>query len=128
MWKLKHICYQTPKYIAMYEYTAGDDDEISFEEGDVIVDATAIDDGWMEGRNSRTGSYGMFPSNYVELVSWVLNPLYSKHHHSHRISLVKLFCLYFQHLYDMTSHFKPRKQAFKRFYWKIKPSGLFIDF
>lgn len=53
----------------MYEYTAGDDDEISFEEGDVIVDATAIDDGWMEGRNNRTGSYGMFPSNYVELVS-----------------------------------------------------------
>ena len=34
--------------------------------GDVVVDATVIDDGWMEGRVQRTGQYGMLPSNYVE--------------------------------------------------------------
>ena len=34
--------------------------------GDEIIDATVIDDGWMEGRVKRTGMYGMLPSNYVE--------------------------------------------------------------
>ena len=50
----------------MYEYNAADDDEISFHEGDIIVDVTPIDEGWMEGRNSVSGQYGMFPSNYVQ--------------------------------------------------------------
>lgn len=34
--------------------------------GDIIVEATVIDEGWMEGRVERTGKYGMLPSNYVE--------------------------------------------------------------
>ena len=34
--------------------------------GDIIIDVTVIDDGWMEGRVQRTGQYGMLPSNYVE--------------------------------------------------------------
>ena len=34
--------------------------------GDVIIDASIIDDGWMEGRVERTGQYGMLPSNYVQ--------------------------------------------------------------
>lgn len=34
--------------------------------GDVIEEVTVIDDGWMEGRVSRTGQFGMLPSNYVE--------------------------------------------------------------
>lgn len=55
-----------PKYVAVYDYDAADDDEVSFKEGDAIVDVTVIDDGWMEGRVERTGNYGMLPSNYVE--------------------------------------------------------------
>lgn len=55
-----------PRYYAVYDYTAADDDEISFNENDEIVDVTVIDDGWMEGRVKRTGQYGMLPSNYVE--------------------------------------------------------------
>ena len=50
----------------MYDYTAADDDEVSFMDGDFIVDVTVIDDGWMEGRVERTGQFGMLPSNYVE--------------------------------------------------------------
>ena len=50
----------------MYDYSAADDDEVSFMDGDMIVDVTVIDDGWWEGRVERTGQYGMLPSNYVE--------------------------------------------------------------
>lgn len=55
-----------PRYVAIYDYNAADDDEVSFAEGDEIMDATVIDDGWMEGRVKRTGQFGMLPSNYVE--------------------------------------------------------------
>lgn len=55
-----------PCYVAVYDYSAADDDEVTFQEGDVIMDVTVIDDGWMEGRVQRTGQYGMLPSNYVE--------------------------------------------------------------
>lgn len=56
------------KYVALYDYTAADDDEVSFMEGDLVSDVTVIDDGWMEGRVERTGEYGMLPSNYVESI------------------------------------------------------------
>lgn len=55
-----------PRYRALYDYSAADDDEVSFMDGDLIVDVTVIDDGWWEGRVERTGQYGMLPSNYVE--------------------------------------------------------------
>lgn len=57
-----------PRWVAIYDYTAADEDEISFNEGDEIVEVTVIDEGWMEGRVKKTGQYGMLPSNYVEKV------------------------------------------------------------
>jgi hypothetical protein len=54
------------KYVALYDYTAADDDEVTFGEGDIIVDVSVIDDGWMTGTVERTGKTGMLPSNYVE--------------------------------------------------------------
>jgi len=56
-------------FVAVYEYEAQDDDEVSFIEGDRIIDTEAIDDGWMYGRVERTGNFGMLPANYVELVA-----------------------------------------------------------
>ena len=53
-------------YVAAYDYEAQDDDEVSFTEGDHIVDTEAIDEGWMYGRVVRTGQFGMLPANYVE--------------------------------------------------------------
>ena len=50
----------------MYDYAAADEDEVSFQEGDIIINANVIDDGWMEGTVERTGKTGMLPSNYVE--------------------------------------------------------------
>uniref|UniRef100_A0A087X8K7 LIM and SH3 domain protein 1 n=1 Tax=Poecilia formosa TaxID=48698 RepID=A0A087X8K7_POEFO len=54
------------RYRAVYDYTAADDDEVSFLDGDMIVDVQKIDDGWMYGRVERTGQQGMLPANYVD--------------------------------------------------------------
>nr|XP_046261004.1 nebulin isoform X30 [Scatophagus argus] len=53
---------------AMYDYTAADSDEVSFKDGDVIVNVQSIDEGWMYGTVQRTGKTGMLPANYVEAV------------------------------------------------------------
>ncbi|KAI1899322.1 hypothetical protein AGOR_G00060600 [Albula goreensis] len=50
---------------AMYDYTAADNDEVSFKDGDVIVNVQSIDEGWMYGTVQRTGKTGMLPANYV---------------------------------------------------------------
>uniref|UniRef100_A0A673A9E3 Nebulin n=1 Tax=Sphaeramia orbicularis TaxID=375764 RepID=A0A673A9E3_9TELE len=53
---------------AMYDYTAADSDEVSFKDGDVILNVQAIDEGWMYGTVQRTGKTGMLPANYVEAI------------------------------------------------------------
>ncbi|KAM9710379.1 nebulin isoform 22-T23 [Menidia menidia] len=53
---------------AMYDYGAADSDEVSFKDGDVIVNVQAIDEGWMYGTVQRTGKTGMLPANYVEAI------------------------------------------------------------
>uniref|UniRef100_A0A672PXC1 Nebulin n=1 Tax=Sinocyclocheilus grahami TaxID=75366 RepID=A0A672PXC1_SINGR len=53
---------------AMYDYSAADNDEVSFKDGDVIVNVQAIDEGWMYGTVQRTGKTGMLPANYVEAI------------------------------------------------------------
>uniref|UniRef100_A0A8C8ANM3 Nebulin n=1 Tax=Otus sunia TaxID=257818 RepID=A0A8C8ANM3_9STRI len=55
-------------YQAMYDYMAADADEVSFKDGDTIVNVQAIDEGWMFGTVQRTGKTGMLPANYVEAV------------------------------------------------------------
>jgi hypothetical protein len=59
----KYRCFR-----AIYDYKAQDSDEISFNDGDVIVNCVAVDEGWMTGTVHRTGEYGMLPANYVEAV------------------------------------------------------------
>ncbi|XP_054602616.1 nebulin isoform X5 [Nothobranchius furzeri] len=53
---------------AMYDYAAADGDEVSFKDGDVIVNVQSIDEGWMYGTVQRTGKTGMLPANYVEAI------------------------------------------------------------
>lgn len=59
---------QQKTYRAMYDYMAADADEVSFKDGDTIVNVQAIDEGWMYGTVQRTGKTGMLPANYVEAV------------------------------------------------------------
>ncbi|MGH0162934.1 UNVERIFIED_CONTAM: hypothetical protein FKN15_044047 [Acipenser sinensis] len=53
---------------AVYDYTGADADEVSFKDGDAIVNVQAIDEGWMYGTVQRTGKTGMLPANYVEAI------------------------------------------------------------
>ncbi|XDA82133.1 hypothetical protein R6Z07F_012053 [Ovis aries] len=53
-------------YRAMYDYSAQDEDEVSFRDGDYIVNVQPIDDGWMYGTVQRTGKTGMLPANYID--------------------------------------------------------------
>ena len=56
------------KWRAIYDYEAADNIEVSFLEGDIIIDGIYIDDGWMKGTIQRTGAFGLIPSNYVKLI------------------------------------------------------------
>ena len=63
-----NMSYRMPSrsFRAMYDYTAQDTDEVSFREGDLIINCQSIDGGWMTGTVQRTGLGGMLPANYVE--------------------------------------------------------------
>lgn len=60
---------QQRTYRAMYDYSAQDEDEVSFRDGDYIINVQPIDDGWMYGTVQRTGKTGMLPANYIEYVN-----------------------------------------------------------
>ncbi|KAK5650833.1 hypothetical protein RI129_001862 [Pyrocoelia pectoralis] len=51
--------------IAVYDYQAGAEDEISFDPDDIITHVEKIDEGWWRGLCK--GKYGLFPANYVQL-------------------------------------------------------------
>jgi len=51
--------------IALYDYQAAADDEISFDPDDIITNVEMIDEGWWRGYCH--GHYGLFPANYVQL-------------------------------------------------------------
>ncbi|VEN63310.1 unnamed protein product [Callosobruchus maculatus] len=50
--------------IALYDYQAAADDEISFDPDDLITHIDKIDAGWWRGL--CRGRYGLFPANYVQ--------------------------------------------------------------
>ena len=54
------------KWVAQFDYTAADETEVSFADGDIIVDVESVGDGWVKGTVEKTGASGMIPSNYVE--------------------------------------------------------------
>jgi len=57
---------QGPVYTALYDYDAQDDDEVSFQEHDKVLDCEVVDEGWVKGTVQRTGQRGMIPANYIE--------------------------------------------------------------
>ncbi|KAM8947073.1 LIM and SH3 domain protein 1 isoform 3-T3 [Pelodytes ibericus] len=56
------------RFRAVYDYNAADEDEVSFQDGDTIINVQQIDEGWMYGTVERTGDTGMLPANYVEAI------------------------------------------------------------
>lgn len=56
------------RYKVVYDYSPENDDELTLKKGDsVIVTNKDICDGWWEGRSN--GKSGVFPNNFVELLS-----------------------------------------------------------
>ncbi|KAJ4923673.1 hypothetical protein JOQ06_014157 [Pogonophryne albipinna] len=54
------------KVVAIYDYSADKEDELSFQEGCIIYVIKKNEDGWYEGvMNAMTG---LFPGNYVESI------------------------------------------------------------
>jgi hypothetical protein len=51
--------------VAIYDYEAAEDNEISFATGDTIHDIDFVSDDWWSG--TVRGKSGLFPGNYVEL-------------------------------------------------------------
>ncbi|PAV75921.1 hypothetical protein WR25_01229 [Diploscapter pachys] len=52
--------------VAIFDYQKQDNDEISFEENDIITNIEQIDGGWWRG--TCNGQHGLFPANFVELL------------------------------------------------------------
>ncbi|XP_072574741.1 uncharacterized protein [Paramormyrops kingsleyae] len=55
-------------YRALNDYTAKQEDEVSFQHGDVILGMQHFGD-WIYGRVEYTGQQGMLPANYVEAIT-----------------------------------------------------------
>lgn len=53
--------------IAEYDYEAGEDNELNFNENDKIINIEFVDDDWWLGELEKTGEKGLFPRNYVAL-------------------------------------------------------------
>lgn len=66
IWKwtslIDRICFAL--VVAIYDYYADKDDELSFQESSVLYVLKKNDDGWWEG--VMDGVTGLFPGNYVE--------------------------------------------------------------
>lgn len=56
------ICF-SDKVIALYPYTAGNPDELSFNKDDIISVTAREEEAWWTGE--LNGVSGLFPSNYV---------------------------------------------------------------
>ncbi|XP_070693635.1 abl interactor 2-like [Pempheris klunzingeri] len=54
------------KVVAIYDYGADKEDELSFQEGAIIYVIKKNEDGWFEG--VMHGTTGLFPGNYVESI------------------------------------------------------------
>ncbi|CAO3678645.1 unnamed protein product [Umbelopsis vinacea] len=58
---------EAPSAVALYDYDAGEDNEISFKENQTIRDIQFVSDDWWSGLSPDGTAVGLFPANYVEL-------------------------------------------------------------
>ena len=56
------------RYRAIYAYRPQNDDELELLEGDEVFVMEKCDDGWFVGTSNRTGMFGTFPGNYVQII------------------------------------------------------------
>ena len=51
--------------VALYDFEANEDGEMSFTEGDTLIVEERIDSDWTRGTNVRTGASGLYPALYA---------------------------------------------------------------
>jgi hypothetical protein len=56
------------RYRTLYNYKSQNDDKLELKVGDMVYVMEKCDDGWYVGSSQRTGYFGTFPGNYVEIV------------------------------------------------------------
>lgn len=55
-----------PLYVALYDYDARTEEDLSFKKGDVLeVNPEDLGNDWWKARSRETGEEGFVPSNYV---------------------------------------------------------------
>lgn len=64
---LMHFLLQLVSLSSPFPVFLEGDDEISFDPGDIIQEIDQFDEGWWKGK-APNGRYGLFPSNFVELL------------------------------------------------------------
>merc|ERR1719259_445252 len=56
-------------FVAAYTYDAANKDELSFKEGQKIEFIEDLEDGWATGKLLDNGIIGLYPTNFVEIIS-----------------------------------------------------------
>lgn len=64
--------------VALHDFAAASNDELSFKAGDKIVVLNEVIDGWWMGEHSNTGKTGLFPTTYTEVLNASTSSLGSK--------------------------------------------------
>lgn len=61
----------SPSATALYDYEAAREDELSFQEGDIVTIVHRNEDGWYEGILLSNGKRGLFPGMWrIEGYRW----------------------------------------------------------
>lgn len=60
---------QGEPHVARYSYNQTNEDEVTLKKGDIVHVLEKCDDGWFVGTNERTGGFGIFPGNYVTIMT-----------------------------------------------------------
>ncbi|RAL08441.1 putative actin binding protein [Aspergillus homomorphus CBS 101889] len=71
--------------VVLYDYEKAEDNEIELKEGEHVNDIEMVDKDWWLGSNIQ-GERGLFPSNYVEIVT---NPSQSRNLGDHQVPTVE---------------------------------------
>jgi len=58
---------KTKQFVAAFKYVASNEDELSFEVGDIITFIEDIEEGWAKGE-IENGDSGLYPTNFVKAV------------------------------------------------------------
>lgn len=61
-----HFQNDEPSVLALFDFEAQEEGEVSFKKGNTLVILEKTDPNWWKGKVTNTGNTGLFPSNYVQ--------------------------------------------------------------